>query len=232
MKNLIALRHLAFEDLGLLAPLMQAQGSRVHYYHRGLDELWKIDLSQVDQLVILGGPIGTEEDERYPFLVDELQLLRERLTTQWPMLGICLGAHLIARAMGARVQPMGRKEIGYAPIALTAQGQVSPLGALGDQPVLHWHGDQFELPDGIPSLATTPLCPHQAFVVERHTMAWQFHLEVDAARIEQWLVGHTAELAQLQMSTQHLRDEAKRHHGALEAALARVMHAWPDALPA
>ncbi len=232
MKTLVALRHLAFEDLGLLAPLMQAQGWRVHYYDLGVDELWKIDLSQVDLLVILGGPIGAEDDERYPFLVDELQLLRERLATQRPMLGICLGAQLIARAMGARVQPMGRKEIGYAPIALTAQGQASPLGALGNQPVLHWHGDQFELPDGIPSLATSPLCPHQAFMVDRHTMAWQFHLEVDAARIEQWLVGHTAELAQLQMSTHHLRDEAKRHHGALEAVLARVMHAWLDALPA
>ena len=120
MKTLVALRHLAFEDLGLLAPLMQAQGWRVHYYDLGVDELWKIDLSQVDLLVILGGPIGAEDDERYPFLVDELQLLRERLATQRPMLGICLGAQLIARAMGARVQPMGRKEIGYAPIALTA----------------------------------------------------------------------------------------------------------------
>ena len=79
MKTLVALRHLAFEDLGLLAPLMQAQGWRVHYYDLGVDELWKIDLSQVDLLVILGGPIGAEDDERYPFLVDELQLLRERL---------------------------------------------------------------------------------------------------------------------------------------------------------
>lgn len=232
MKTLFALRHLAFEDLGLLAPLLQAQGWRIHYYDVGVDELWRLDLSQVDLLVILGGPIGAEEDDRYPFLVGEVQLVRERLATRRPMLGICLGAQLIARAMGARVRPMGRKEIGYAPISLTPQGERSPLAAIGAQPVLHWHGDQFNLPDGIESLATTPVCPHQAFCVDHHTMAWQFHLEVDAARIEQWLIGHTGELAQAQISTQRIRDDAKLHGTALERALGRVMNQWLAALPA
>lgn len=230
MKTLVALRHLAFENLGLLAPLLQAQGWRIHYYDLGVDELWKLDLSQVDLLAVLGGPIGAEEDERYPFLVEEIQLVRERLATRRPMLGICLGAQLIARALGTRVRSMGRKEIGYAPISLTPRGERSPLAAIGEQPVLHWHGDQFDLPDGIESLATTPVCANQAFMVEQHTMAWQFHLEVEAARIEQWLIGHTAELAQAQISTQRLRDEAKLHSSALERALGRVVSQWLTAL--
>ncbi len=232
MKTLVALRHLAFEDLGLLAPLLQDQGWRIHYYDLGVDELWRLDLGQVDLLVVLGGPIGAEEDERYPFLVEEVRLIRERLATRRPMLGICLGAQLIARALGARVRPMGHKEIGYAPVSLTTPGQHSPLAAIARQAVLHWHGDQFELPDGIQSLATTPLCANQAFMVEQHVMAWQFHLEVDAKRIEQWLVGHTAELAQEQVATQRLRDDSTLHGPALERVLRDVMGRWLAAPPA
>lgn len=226
MKTLVALRHLAFEDLGLLAPLMQAQGWRIHYHDLGVDDLRRLDLGQVDLLTILGGPIGAEEDDRYPFLEDEVRLIRQRIASRRPMLGICLGAQLIARALGARVRPMARKEIGYGPLSLTPAGERSALAALGPQAVLHWHGDQFDLPQGVESLATTTACPHQAFCVEAHTMAWQFHLEVDARRIEQWLVGHTGELAQVGLPTQTLREQAKLHGAGLEQALQRVMSQW------
>jgi GMP synthase (glutamine-hydrolysing) len=231
MKTLLALRHLAFEDLGLLAPLMQARGWHIAYHDMGVDDLSKLDLSQVGMLVMLGGPIGAEDDARYPFLVDEVRLVRERLSMRQPMLGICLGAQLIARAMGARVLSMGHKEIGYGPMALTSAGKRSPLAALGDQPVLHWHGDQFEMPHGVNSLATTELCPNQAFVHEQRVMAWQFHLEVDAVRIESWLVGHAGELAQEQILTQCLRDDAKRHGDTMKQTLSGVMDAWLGAWP-
>ena len=226
MKTLVALRHLAFEDLGMLAPMLQAQGWRVHYYDLGVDELSKIDLAQVDLLTILGGPIGAEEDDRYPFLAEEVQLVRERQASQRPMLGICLGAQLIARAMGARVKPMGLKEIGFAPLSLTPAGLASPLSTIGAQPVLHWHGDRFDMPPGVESLASTPTCANQAFVAGPYTMAWQFHLELDARRIEQWLIGHAAELAQAQIPTQRLGDEARAHGPALQATLQRVVDRW------
>lgn len=232
MKTLVALRHLAFEDLGLLSPLMLAMGWRIHYYDLGVNQLWKLDLSQVDLLAVLGGPIGVAEDDRYPFLVEETTLVRERLATRRPMLGICLGAQMIARALGSHVQSMGRKEIGYSPLTLLPARQQSPLAAVGAQPVLHWHGDQFELPEGIPTLASTPICPNQAFMVEQHTMAWQFHLEVDATRIEQWLIGHAVELAQAQVPTQLIRDDARRHGPALERVLGQVVAQWLDAIPA
>ena len=231
MKTLVALRHLAFEDLGLLAPMLQAQGWRVHYYDLGVDELWKIDLTQVDLLTILGGPIGAEEDDRYPFLAEELQLVRERVVSQRPMLGICLGAQLIARAMGARVKTMGVKEIGFAPLSLTSAGLASPLSAIGTQPVLHWHGDQFDLPSGVETLASTPTCANQAFMAGQHTMAWQFHLEVNARKIEQWVIGHAAELAQAQIPPQRLRDEARAHGPALQGALERVLGSWLASMP-
>src|SRR5262249_35075971 len=118
-KTALALRHLAFEDLGLIEPLLQSRGFDVRYYEAGVDDFNAVDLGAVDLLVVLGGPISVEDEARFPWLIDEVALIRQRLDARQPLLGICLGAQLMARALGARVKPMGVKEIGFAPIALT-----------------------------------------------------------------------------------------------------------------
>lgn len=233
IRTVLALRHLAFEDLGLLDPLLRQRGAtRIGYRDAGVDDLAAIDLATVDLLVVLGGPIGAHDDALYPWLADEARLIAQRLASGRPLLGICLGAQLMARALGARVAPMphGRKEIGFGPLALTEAGRASPLAALGDQPVLHWHGDQFALPAGCASLAETALCPHQAFMPHAAALALQFHLEADPRRIEQWLVGHTGELAQAGIDVPALRADAARHGPGLAAALPRVVGAWLDRL--
>jgi GMP synthase (glutamine-hydrolysing) len=226
MGTAVALRHLAFEELGLIEPWLRARGWRVHYYDVGVDELWKLDLEQVDLLVVLGGPIGAEDDAHYPYLAEEVRLIRERMDSGRPLLGICLGAQLMARALGAAVRPMGGKEIGFAPLTLAPAARGTPLARIGDQSVLHWHGDQFALPRGIESLAATPVCPHQAFMVGDHVMAWQFHLEVDPSRIEQWLIGHTGELTQAGIDFDALRAQAREHRHGLAQALDRVLSDW------
>ncbi|MDH0863904.1 glutamine amidotransferase [Mitsuaria sp. GD03876] len=229
-KTVLALRHLAFEDLGLLRPVLEARGfERFITLDAGVDDLRAVDLDGVDLLVVLGGPIGAYDDALYPYLNDELALIRRRLAARRPLLGICLGAQLMARALGADVRPMahGRKEIGFAPLTLTDAGRASALAPLADgQPVLHWHGDQFDLPAGAPTLATTPSCPHQAFAIEGFALALQFHLECDPTRLEQWLIGHAGELAQAGVPLDALRRDAATHGAGLRAALGDVVDRW------
>lgn len=233
MKTALALRHVAFEDLGLLEPLLQERGYAVRYHDAGVGRLPDGAGAAPDLLVVLGGPIGAFDESDYPFLTDTLALLQHRLARRQPMLGICLGAQLMARALGAGVAAMGHKEIGFGPLALTPAGQHSVLAPLGTGvPVLHWHGDQFEVPVGATRLAGTVLCPHQAFAVGAHALALQFHLEADLARIEQWLVGHACELAAASITPQALRAGAQAHGVALAQAARAVFGAWLDGIDA
>ena len=230
VKTVLALRHLAFEDLGLLSPVLEARGfERFVTLDAGVDDLREVDLDAVDLMVVLGGPIGAYDDALYPYLLDELALIERRLAARRPLLGICLGAQLMARALGAEVKPMphGKKEIGFSPLQLTTAGRDSALAPLAEgQAVLHWHGDQFGLPEGVPSLAETPLCPHQAFAIGDHALGLQFHLEGDPARLEQWLIGHAGELSQAGVPLDQLRRDAARHGPGLRAALEAVMTRW------
>lgn len=231
MKTALVLRHVPFEDLGLLAPLLLQRGYAVHTHDAGVGPLQDGLHPAPDLLVVLGGPIGAFDDAAYPFLADTLALLGERLARCQPVLGVCLGAQLMARALGAGVAPMGHKEIGFAPLALTAEGERSVLAPLADgTPVLHWHGDQFEIPPGAQGLATTPLCPHQAFAVGTHALGLQFHLEADLSRIEQWLVGHACELAAAGVDLHALRSGAREHGAALARAAEAVFGTWLDGI--
>ena len=228
MKTAIAIRHLDFEDLGTLQPLLAERGYAIRYVDATLDDLSAPSLQAAALLVVLGGPIGAFDEHLYPFLLGELALLHARLASGRPLLGICLGAQLIARALGACVRPMGHKEIGFGPLALTAQGQASPLALLGSTPVLHWHGDQFELPDGAQRLASTAACVNQAFAVGQRVLGLQFHLEADTRRLERWLVGHACELAQAGIDPRMLRGAARDLEAALPAAAHAVFTRWLD----
>ena len=226
MKTAIALRHIHFEDVGTLGAVLAEEGYTLIYLDPTVDTIYSEPVLQADLLIILGGPIGAYDEQLYPFLHDELKLVRQRVASGNPLLGICLGAQLIARAMHADVYPMGVKEIGFSPLTLTAAGQDSPLAALMDTPVLHWHGDQFDVPEGAVLLASTQVGAHQAFAVGNTILGLQFHLEADTANIEQWLVGHASELAQTGIDPVALRSEAINLGDRLTRAASNVMRAW------
>ena len=163
-KSCLAVRHVAFEDLGLLGPLLADRGYDVRYHDAGIERFDVESFLAPDLVIVLGGPIGVYESETYPFIAGEVAAIGRRLDADRPMLGICLGAQMMAAALGARVAPGPVKEIGWAPLTLTDAGRKSVLAPLGATPVLHWHGDNCELPSGCERLAFTPHCPVQAFL--------------------------------------------------------------------
>src|ERR1700744_6469717 len=118
MKQAVAIRHVHFEDLGTFGPVIEERGYGVRYVDAGLDDLGAVDATTPNLLVVLGGPIGAYEEDKYPFLTTELALIARRLESGRPILGLCLGAQLMARAMGAEVRPGPAKEIGWGPLIL------------------------------------------------------------------------------------------------------------------
>ena len=194
VKTAIAIRHVHFEDLGAFEPVLRDAGYQIRYCDIGLDEPGAV-AADADLLVVLGAPIGAYEEEKYPILIDELRLLGQRLSASLPVLGICLGAQLMARALGARVYPGKSREIGWAPIELTDAAHRTPLHHLEGLPVLHWHGDTFDLPEGATRLASTGITLNQAFAAGSTALGLQFHVEVQERGFERWLIGHTLEIS-------------------------------------
>lgn len=226
MTECIAIRHVAFEDAGLLSGLLAQRGLSLRYLEAGVERLDPATLIAADLVVILGGPIGVYEGDRYPFLLEELAAVRARLDAMRATLGVCLGAQIIAKALGAEVAPGPEKEIGWGRIALTEAGKTSVLKPFANVPVLHWHGDNLSLPPGAISLASTRACPHQAFAIGEKILGLQFHIEADPARIEQWLVGHTVELGKAGIDPRAIRRQTAEV-GPLTARTGRdVLAAW------
>ena len=228
-QQVVVIQHLAFEDLGSFEHVFLDRHMDITYLQAGVDDL-SLPLQQADIAVVLGGPIGVYESDAYPFLRSEIDALGQRLAANRPTLGICLGAQLMAQALGARVYPGGRKEIGWSALTLNAAASDSPLQHLQGVPVLHWHGDTFDLPVQAEWLASSALYRNQAFRVGHKLLAVQFHPEVQGRSFERWLIGHAAELAGAGVDVQALRAEAAALAPALERAGRRMLESWLDAL--
>jgi GMP synthase (glutamine-hydrolysing) len=234
MRNALAITHVAFEDLGSLGIELVQAGFNIELIDACTANLHAIDALDPDLVIVLGGPIGIYEREAYPFLEAEIVLLRSRLAAKRSTLGICLGAQLMAAALGARVYPGSYgKELGWAPIQTDADCRVPPWFKALLNPelrVLHWHGDTFDLPSGTTRLAGTAHYANQAFSVEEHALALQFHPEVTVQGLERWYVGHACELAQAGICVQQLRAESHTFGPALETAARQLWQQWLDHL--
>jgi GMP synthase (glutamine-hydrolysing) len=222
MKRAIAIRHVAFEDAGCIAAVLAAKDFGLDYVQAGLESL--DSAADADVLIVLGGPIGVYETASYPWLADEIALITARLQAGRPLLGICLGAQLMAASLGARVYPGPVKEIGWG--ALRDASGV--LAVCDDVPVLHWHGDTFDLPAGAVRLASTALYENQAFAIGSHALALQFHLEVAPHKIEPWLIGHAGELAAAGVDPAVLRAKSRAQDGRVVTRCEQVIGAWLD----
>lgn len=227
----VALRHVQFEDLGVFAQPLRRRGYTIQYIDPAIEAVDSNVTTAADLLIVLGGPVGVAQRDAYPWLEAEIAAVAARLAAGHPTLGICLGAQIIASALGATVVRAEAVELGWSPLELSAEGLCSPLSVLKQLPVLHWHGDRFELTTCARSLASTLLCPHQAFAVSDHVLALQFHAEVDPVLFEQWLVEYAGELGDLGIEPRVLRLAASEHGAALAVAARAMLDAWLGALP-
>lgn len=194
-KRLHYLQHVSFEGLGSIAAWAERSG-----FQTRVTRLFHNDtlpaLEDIDWLVVMGGPMNIYEEASYPWLVEEKKFIRRAIVEGRVVLGICLGAQLIADALGAAVKTNRQREIGWFPIYKTAAAEKLGVAAAWPDklPVLHWHGDTFDLPDGAVHLARSEACDHQAFVFNHRVVGLQFHLEATPSGLERLIFHCRGEL--------------------------------------
>ncbi len=229
MKQALALVHLRFEDCGNLEPVLLAQGYQLQYLHVGVDAIDKTMIADADLVIVLGGPIGLNDIDDYPYLAAEVECIKARISNDSPTLGICLGAQIIAFALGEKVYSSNKKEIGWATLSQQQENIFTNI-INAEARVLHWHGETFDLPEQAELLASTDVCPNQAFKVANNILALQFHLEVPPEKIEEWLIGHYGELKANNIDIQKIREDAKIHGQILQPHAKQFWHTWLEKL--
>ncbi len=230
MKVATIIQHLSFEDLGSLALPLVERGFQCNYLQAGVDDLNRIKQKEQDLLIVLGGPIGADEEAKYPFLIDELPILKHRLENDLPLLGICLGAQLMARALGVQIYPAIKKEIGWKPLTITDAGHSSPTMYFSNEntSMFHWHGDTFDLPVGATRLASTDICANQVYSYGKNAIGFQCHPEIQSASIEKWLIGHAHEITSEGISVHDVREMTTRLGANLEKCSGAFFNSWLD----
>jgi GMP synthase-like glutamine amidotransferase len=214
----LVLQHVAVEGPGTLASFLEARGwtlvTVALYAGARLPE----DAQEYQAVIVMGGPMGVYDETAYPFLRDEHQFLMRVLGRGVPLLGICLGSQLLAKALGARVYRNPQKEIGWYTVDPTPSGAADPLfaGLTTPVPVFQWHGYAFDLPVGAMSLASSPLCTHQAFRYGDRVYGLLFHLELTPDVIHSWLAAFQDELVSVQGTIDPVRIVAEMPHRYVE----------------
>lgn len=189
MKSILALRHVEHEGLGLLEDILKRAELPCRYVDVFREPGFKFLPESCAGLVVLGGPMNVDQTDRYPFLAAETRWIADAIAADVPVLGICLGSQLLAKALGARVYASRVKEIGWYDVELTPAAKTDPLfsGCSPIQRVFQWHGDTFDLPRGAVQLARGQDCENQAFRYGDSAYALQFHLEVTPEIVATWL---------------------------------------------
>jgi GMP synthase (glutamine-hydrolysing) len=190
MRKLAVFQHVPFEPLGTLNAQFKESGFRIRYVNFDRQPAARISIARYNGLVVLGGPMAADQTDRHPNLSYEKDAIREAAALGIPVLGICLGAQLIAASLGGRTLRGSAPEFGWTRVAPTDAGRQDPLIGHFDAPewIFQWHSDTFTLPRNAVLLASSEGCAHQAFRIGERVYGLQFHLEADRALIRRWLL--------------------------------------------
>jgi GMP synthase (glutamine-hydrolysing) len=196
--KVLVFQHVPYEPLGTLDPLLKEAGFRIRYVNFGRMPGQRPALDRYAALIVLGGPMNADQIDTYPNLLTEVEIIREAVDRRMSILGICLGAQLLAKALGGQVARNPTREIGWHDVDLTGAGLHDPVLSTfaPRQEVFQWHEDGITLPPDVECLASSPASPVQAFRHGEHAYGFQFHLEANRPLIERWLTvpAHQASL--------------------------------------
>ena len=213
-----ALHHAPAETLGLIAGVLKGLHLDVREIHPYRGQAVPSNSPEADALILMGGPMNVDETQKYPFLAKEVDLIGKMIQDEKPVLGICLGSQLIAKALGSRVYPNKSREVGWHPLELTMAGILDPLfkNFPNNTDVFHWHGDTFDLPKGAVHLASTEKCRNQAFLWGKNVYALQFHLEVTPKMVLEWVEADEAYILGAKESPDDILEKTREAHSRLQ----------------
>ena len=223
------LQHTPVETLGTIARALDSRGVRYEYVQT-FEGQRVPGMGDASGLVVMGGPMGAYEQDRYPHLTAEIRLIEQALEARRPVLGVCLGSQLLAAALGAEVRPGGYKEIGWHPVGLAEAAGADPLWEQASPSfnAYHWHGDVFELPKGAVSLACSDLTEHQAYRYGESVYGLLFHLEVTEPIVKGMTREFADELREEGLSGEAIVEEAAIHLPVLRPLASAVFTNWAE----
>lgn len=224
MPRVCILQHIEIETPGLIGDALASAGIATQTFLRTPPST----LAGFDGLVVMGGPPSVYEQDRYPYLRDELRLIEDALRDGMPILGVCLGSQLLAATLGARVYPGQQKEIGWYPVTLTAEAGKDALlrGIPAEFTPLHWHGDVFDLPAGVVALASSALTPVQIYRYGTNAYGFLCHLEVTDRHVRDWLASFAGELPSARLEGASILNAASQRLPVVRSIGETVFSRW------
>jgi GMP synthase-like glutamine amidotransferase len=218
--KIAALFHVSFEKLGLIEDWILTKGYSLTEYHLYNDPRLPL-IHEFDMLIIMGGPMSVNDEERFPWLAPEKELIKRCREFEKPVLGICLGAQLIASALGNKVFPGKHTEIGWFPVEFNQGEETGTLfpGLPAEATVFHWHGDTFDLPAGAVLLGSSAITPVQAYLAYGKLLALQFHLEIKPENIS-LMINHAGEEL---VSSSYIQDASALSAGLINLSENKVL---------
>lgn len=196
INNILVLQHIACEPLGVFEKVLRKKKIAFRYLKLYRDSYKSVDIRRCGGLIILGGPMNVDETDKYPYLSWEIDLIKKAQDENLPILGICLGAQLIARANGAKVRKAAAREMGWHKVWLTPKGESDKVFSCFPKGfnAFQLHSDMFEIPKSGARLAESFECRNQAFRIKDNVYGLQFHLELTQEILSEWLKAYEKDL--------------------------------------